>query len=465
MKNNYDLIVIGSGPGGYVAAIRASQLGLKTLVIEKDKLGGICLNWGCIPTKALLKSADVNHTLSEIDNYGISLKNHSFNWKKIIKRSRGISKTLSEGVKFLLKKNKIDVIYGHGKLAGSGRVIVKNNDDESVLYEAPNIILATGARPKNMKGLEVDNINIWNYKDAMIPDKMPNTLLVIGAGAIGVEFASFYNDFGVKVTLVESQNNILPSEDYDVSSFIKTDFEKRGIEILNNTKILKLESIKNQVKVQMEVSENKVSEVKFSKAIVAVGIDPNIDDLGIDTVNINIEHNKIVTNVYGETSEKGIYAIGDISGAPWLAHKASHEGISCVENIVNAPSHADENMIIPSCIYSRPQVASVGITEEMAIKNKVPYTIGKFPMIGNGKALATGDNNGFVKTIFNKESGELLGAHMVGPEVTELISIYSLAIKLEATELDLMSTIFPHPTISESLHESVLAAYNKAIHI
>ncbi|MBF87953.1 MAG: dihydrolipoyl dehydrogenase [Pelagibacterales bacterium] len=465
MKNNYDLIVIGSGPGGYVAAIRASQLGLKTLVIEKDKLGGICLNWGCIPTKALLKSADVNHTLSEIDNYGISLKNHSFNWKKIIKRSRGISKTLSEGVKFLLKKNKIDVIYGHGKLAGSGRVIVKNNDDESVLYEAPNIILATGARPKNMKGLEVDNINIWNYKDAMIPDKMPNTLLVIGAGAIGVEFASFYNDFGVKVTLVESQNNILPSEDYDVSSFIKTDFEKRGIEILNNTKILKLESIKNQVKVQMEVSENKVSEVKFSKAIVAVGIDPNIDDLGIDTVNINIEHNKIVTNVYGETSEKGIYAIGDISGAPWLAHKASHEGISCVENIVNEPSHTDENIIIPSCIYSRPQVASVGITEEMAIKNKVPYTIGKFPMIGNGKALATGDNNGFVKTIFNKESGELLGAHMVGPEVTELISIYSLAIKLEATELDLMSTIFPHPTISESLHESVLAAYNKAIHI
>ena len=357
------------------------------------------------------------------------------------------------------------MIYGHGKLAGSGRVIVKNNDDESVLYEAPNIILATGARPKNMKGLEVDNINIWNYKDAMIPDKMPNTLLVIGAGAIGVEFASFYNDFGVKVTLVESQNNILPSEDYDVSSFIKTDFEKRGIEILNNTKILKLESIKNQVKVQMEVSENKVSEVKFSKAIVAVGIDPNIDDLGIDTVNINIEHNKIVTNVYGETSEKGIYAIGDIAGAPWLAHKASHEGISCVENIVNAPSQADENMIIPSCVYSRPQVASVGITEEMAIKNKVPYTIGKFPMIGNGKALATGDNNGFVKTIFNKESGELLGAHMVGPEVTELISIYSLAIKLEATELDLMSTIFPHPTISESLHESVLAAYNKAIHI
>ena len=465
MKNNYDLIVIGSGPGGYVAAIRASQLGLKTLIIEKDNLGGICLNWGCIPTKALLKSADVENILNGIDDYGLILKEHSFNWKEVIKRSRNISKKLSDGVQFLLKKNKIDVVFGFGKLAGPGRVIVKDNAEQGVLYESPNIILATGARPKNLKGLETDSKNIWNYKDAMIPEKIPDSLLVIGAGAIGVEFASFYNDFGVDVTLVEFENFILPTEDKEISLFVKSEFQKRGVEVLNNTKIVKLESIKNQVSVEMEKSGKKVSNRKFSKAIVAVGIDPNIDNLGIDTVNIKVENNKIVTNNYGETSETGIYAIGDIAGAPWLAHKASHEGVNCVEYIVNGENNDHEKNIIPSCIYSRPQVASVGFNEENVKKNNIPYKIGKFPLIGNGKALATGDNSGFIKTIFNKESGELLGAHMVGPEVTELISIYSLAIKMEATELDLMSIVFPHPTISESLHESVLDAYDRAIHI
>tara|TARA_Y100001960_G_scaffold328644_1_gene417974 strand:+ start:693 stop:2087 length:1395 start_codon:yes stop_codon:yes gene_type:complete len=464
MTNNYDLIVIGSGPGGYVAAIRASQLGLKTLIIEKDRLGGICLNWGCIPTKALLKSADVEYLLSEIDSYGLSVSGHKINWEKIIKRSRDISDKLSTGVKFLLKKNKIDVVYGFAKLSGVGRVLVKDNFKES-LYESPNIILATGARPKVLEGIKEDKKNIWNYKEAMIPKKKPKSIIIIGAGAIGVEFASFYNDFNVDVTLVEFEDNILPIEDQEISLFIKSEFKKRGIKVLNNTKVKSLKSLKDNVEVHMELIDGNRDKKIFSKAIIAVGIEANIENLGIDTVNIEIEKGQVVTNNYGETTEKGIYAIGDMTGSPWLAHKASHEAINCVDNIVNPSLKDHVNIVIPSCTYSRPQIASVGITEEKAIHDKINYNVGKFSLIGNGKALALGDNNGFIKTIFNTENGELIGAHLVGPEVTELISVYSLAIKLEATELDLINTVFPHPTISESLHESVLDAFNRAIHI
>ena len=466
MTNTYDLIVIGSGPGGYVAAIRASQLGLKTLIVEKDRLGGICLNWGCIPTKALLRSADIENLLSEVENFGINIKQHAFEWNKVIERSRNVSNKLSEGVSFLLKKNKVDVVYGEGRLSGIGRVIVSNKDKKNILYEAPNIILATGARPTIIKGLKPDNKNIWTYKDAMIPKILPKSLLVIGAGAIGAEFSSFYNDFGVDVTLVEFKDNILPMEDIEISSFVKEEFIKRGIKVLNNIKVTQLNSVKNSVKARLELPDGNYEEKSYSKAIVAIGIDANIDNLGINTVNISIKNNQIVTNAFGQTSETGIYAIGDITGAPWLAHKASHEAIRCVDNIINASNTSNyRNNVIPSCIYSRPQVASVGFTEEIAKEKKLEYKIGKFPLIGNGKALAIGDNSGFVKTIFNAKSGELLGAHMVGPDVTELVSIFSLAIKLEATELELINTVFPHPTISESIHESVLDAFDRAIHI
>lgn len=463
MTNSYDLIVIGSGPGGYVAAIRASQLGLKTLIIEKDRLGGICLNWGCIPTKALLKSADVEYLLSEIDSYGFSVSDYKFDWEKIIKRSRDISDKLANGVEFLLKKNKVDVVYGFAKLSGAGRVLVSNNSKE-ILYESPNIILATGARPKLLNGIKEDK-NIWNYKEAMIPKKKPKSVIIIGAGAIGLEFASFYNDFNVEVTLVEYEDNILPIEDHEISLFVKSEFEKRGIKVLNNTKVKNLKSLKDNVEVDLELIDGKMDKKKYSKAIIAVGIEANLENLGIDTVNIEIEKGQVVTNNYGETAEKGIYAIGDMTGSPWLAHKASHEAINCVDYIVHPSPKGHENSVIPSCIYSRPQIASVGITEEIAKQNNINYSVGKFSLRGNGKALAIGDNNGFIKTIFNKVNGELIGAHLVGPEVTELISVYSLAIKLEATELDLISTVFPHPTISESLHESVLDAFNRAIHI
>ncbi len=463
MNKNYDLIVIGSGPGGYVAAIRAAQLGLKTLVVEKDKLGGICLNWGCIPTKALLRSAEIRHLMSEINNYGLNMSSHKFDWNKVIKRSRNIADKLSEGIKFLLKKNKIDVIFGEGKLSGPGRVVINNG--EEFLLEASNIILATGARPKTLKGLEIDNKNIWSYKDAMMPNKLPKSIIIVGAGAIGVEFASFYNDFDVDVTLVETQKNILPLEDSEVSDFIRLDFFNRKINILNETKIINLESKNTNVIADLEFSDGKRKKITYSKAIVAVGIEANVDSLGLDSINIKINNGHIITNEYGQTSEKGIYAIGDITGAPWLAHKASHEGINCVEYIANGSNSYHDLSIIPSCTYARPQVASIGMTEEKAKKLNKNLKIGKFSLVGNGKALAAGDNSGFVKTIFDKDTGELIGAHLVGPEVTELVSVYSLAMKLEATELDLMNTIFPHPTISESIHESVLDAYDRAIHI
>ena len=460
----YDVIIIGSGPGGYVAAIRASQLGLNTAVIEKDKLGGICLNWGCIPTKALLRASEINHIISETPDFGINVKNFSIDWKTIVSRSRKVSEQLSKGVDYLLKKNKVDIIIGEGRISGKGRVIVKNSDKET-LYTTSNIILATGARPKKIKGLESDNKYIWSYKEAMVPEKRPDSILIVGAGAIGIEFASFYNDFGTEVTVVEAQEYILPSEDKEISMFAKKCFEDSKIKIFNNSKINYVKSNQKEVEAEFVDKLGKKHLKKYSRAIMAIGIDANIENIGLETVNIEIENGKVLTDRYNQTSEKGIFAIGDLTGAPWLAHKASHEGINAVNYIHNPNIKKKHNKIIPGCTYSRPQIASIGLTENEAIKKGIKIKVGKFPLIGNGKAIALGNADGFIKTIFSHETGELIGAHMIGPEVTELISTYSLAMQLEATELDLFDTIFPHPTVSESIHESVLDAYDRAIHI
>ena len=460
----YDVIIIGSGPGGYVAAIRASQLGLNTAVIEKDKLGGICLNWGCIPTKALLRASEINHIISETPDFGINVKNFSIDWKTIVSRSRKVSEQLSKGVDYLLKKNKVDIIIGEGRISGKGRVIVKNSDKET-LYTTSNIILATGASPKIIKGLESDNKYIWSYKEAMVPEKRPDSILIVGAGAIGIEFASFYNDFGTEVTVVEAQEHILPSEDKEISMFAKKCFEDSKIKIFNNSKINYVKSNQKEVEAEFVDKLGKKHLKKYSRAIMAIGIDANIENIGLETVNIEIENGKVLTDRYNQTSEKGIFAIGDLTGAPWLAHKASHEGINAVNYIHNPNIKKKHNKIIPGCTYSRPQIASIGLTENEAIKKGIKIKVGKFPLIGNGKAIALGNADGFIKTIFSHETGELIGAHMIGPEVTELISTYSLAMQLEATELDLFDTIFPHPTVSESIHESVLDAYDRAIHI
>ena len=466
MRNDkiYDVIIIGSGPGGYVAAIRASQLGLNTAVVEKDKLGGICLNWGCIPTKALLRASEINHIISETPDFGINVKNYNIDWKTIVSRSRKVSEQLSKGVDYLLKKNKVDIIIGEGRISGKGRVIVKNSDKET-LYTSSNIILATGARPKKIKGLESDNKYIWSYKEAMVPEKRPDSILMVGAGAIGIEFASFYNDFGTEVTVVEAQEHILPSEDKEISMFAKKCFEDSKIKIFNNSKINYVKSNQKEVEAEFVDKLGKKHFKKYSRAIMAIGIDANIENIGLETVNIEIENGKVLTDRYNQTSEKGIFAIGDLTGAPWLAHKASHEGINAVNYIHNPNIKNKHNKIIPGCTYSRPQIASIGLTENDAIEKGIKIKVGKFPLIGNGKAIALGSPDGFIKTIFSHETGELIGAHMIGPEVTELISTYSLAMQLEATELDLFDTIFPHPTVSESIHESVLDAYDRAIHI
>ena len=463
-ENSYDLIVIGSGPGGYVAAIRAGQLGLKTAIIEEGQLGGVCLNWGCIPTKALLRASEIKHILSESKGFGINIEKSTYDWKLVIARSREVAAKLSKGVEHLLKKNKIDVIKGRGILSGVGRVIV-NDGNKDHLYISSNIILATGARPKNINGLLSDNKNIWSYKEAMIPDKKPESLLVVGAGAIGVEFASFYNDFGTKVTIIEAQNYILPSEDVDVSVFVKEKLEKDGIKILTNTKIKNIKSLKDEIDSEIIMNDGSIHKENYSKAILSIGIVANIENIGLDTVDIKQENGRIITDSFGQTSEKGIFAIGDITGAPWLAHKASHEGINAVNYIFSPKESIKHKKIIPGCTYSRPQVASIGLTEKKAKEEGLKLKIGMFPLLGNGKAIALGDSNGFVKTIFNEDNGELIGAHMVGPEVTELISTYAVAMQLEATEMDLFNTVFPHPTVSESIHESVLDAYDRAIHI
>jgi dihydrolipoamide dehydrogenase len=464
MPDTYDLIVLGSGPGGYVAAIRASQLGMKVAIVEREKLGGICLNWGCIPTKALLRTSEINHYLTHASAYGLGAEKVSFDLARIVERSRKVAAQLNGGVKGLMKKNKVSVVEGEGKLAGKGKLQVGERT-----LEAKHIIVATGARARDLPFAQADGERIWTYRHAMVPKVMPTKLLVIGSGAIGVEFASFYSDMGAEVTIVEMLDRILPVEDEDVSAFMHKALTKQGMKLHVSSGVEKLEPGPDGVKATFK---GGVVE-EFSHAIVAIGIVPNTEGIGLEALSVKTERGHIVTDGYGRTNVEGIYAIGDVTGPPWLAHKASHEGVVCVEAIAhemgtvtsNCPRpHPFETGNIPGCTYSRPQVASVGLTEAAAKAAGHALKIGKFPFIGNGKAIALGEAEGFVKTVFDAKTGELLGAHMVGAEVTELIQGYAIARQLETTEEDLMHTIFPHPTLSEMMHESVLDAYGRAVH-
>ena len=463
MPDTYDLVVLGSGPGGYVAAIRASQLGMKVAIVERERLGGICLNWGCIPTKALLRTSEIYHYMQHAADYGLKADNVSFDLDAVVQRSRKVAGQLNAGVKGLMKKNKVSVHEGVGKLTGKGKLIVTQGDKTTELT-ATHILIATGARARDLPFAKADGKRIWTYRHAMTPVEMPTKLLVIGSGAIGVEFASFYNDMGAEVTIVEMLPRILPVEDEEVSAFMDKALTKQGIRILTATGLEKLESGANGITASIKGKDGKVSVEQFSHAIVAIGIVPNTEDIGLETLGVTTERGQIVVDGFGRTNVEGIYAIGDVTGAPWLAHKASHEGIVCIEKIAGEEPHPFETWNIPGCTYSRPQVASVGLTEAKAKDAGHEVKVGKFPFIGNGKAIALGEAEGFVKTVFDATTGELLGAHMVGAEVTELIQGYVVARQLETTEAELMETVFAHPTLSEMMHESVLGAYGRAIH-
>ena len=460
----FDLVVVGGGPGGYVAAIRASQLGMKTALVEREHLGGICLNWGCIPTKALLRTSEINHMLGELDEFGLSGSKFSFDLEKIVARSRAVAKQLNGGVGHLLRKNKVTVFDGTGKLAGSGKIAIENRDGKKSELSAKHIVLATGARARTLPGLEPDGKLIWTYREAMVPDVMPKSLLVVGSGAIGMEFASFYSDLGAEVTVVEVMARILPVEDAEISGLARKAFEKQGMTIHTGATVDSLKAGKNNVSADIELADGKTEKITADRAVLAVGIVGNVEDIGLEGTKITVEKTHIVTNEWGETGEPGVYAIGDLTGPPWLAHKASHEGVVCVEHIAGLDAHPLDISNIPGCTYCRPQVASVGLTEEKAKEAGREVKVGKFPLIGNGKAIALGDPDGLVKTIFDAKTGELLGAHMIGPEVTEQIQGYVIAKTGEMTEAELMHTVFPHPTLSEAMHESVLDAYGKAIH-
>ncbi|PWG02436.1 dihydrolipoyl dehydrogenase [Sphingosinicella humi] len=463
MPDTYDLIVLGSGPGGYVAAIRASQLGMKVAIVEREKLGGICLNWGCIPTKALLRTSEINHYLTHASAYGLSAEKTGFDLAKIVDRSRKVAGQLNMGVKGLMKKNKIAVVDGDGKITGKGKLSVVK-DGKTTEVAAKHIIIATGARARDLPFAKADGDKIWTYRHAMVPKEMPTKLLVIGSGAIGVEFASFYSDMGAEVTIVEMLDRILPVEDEEVSAFMLKALTKQGMKIHVGAGVEKLEASKAGVKASIKGQDGKVVQDDFSHAIVAIGIVPNSENIGLEALGVKTERGHIVVDGYARTNVEGLYAIGDVTGPPWLAHKASHEGVVCVEAIAGNKPHPFETGNIPGCTYSRPQVASVGLTEAKAKEAGHKVKVGKFPFIGNGKAIALGEAEGFIKTVFDETSGELLGAHMVGAEVTELIQGYAIARQLETTEEDLMHTVFPHPTLSEMMHESVLDAYGRALH-
>jgi len=464
---DYDLIVIGGGPGGYVAAIRASQLGMTVALVEDKHLGGICLNWGCIPTKALLRASEIRHMLDNVDEFGFTVSGIKMDINNITKRSRKVASQLSSGISHLLKKNKVQIFEGFGSLVKETSNIKKiriKTKDNNIEKTAKNVILATGARSRNLPFVSSDGVNIWDYKTAMTPPKLPSSLIIVGSGAIGIEFASFYNDLGVDVTIVEALPSILPNEDTDISKIVKLNFEKRGIKIKTNSALKSVTTKENSVSAEI-ITNEKVETINSEKLILAIGIIANTEKLGLKDFNVKIDKGHVVTNEFLETDEKGVYAIGDITDGPWLAHKASHEGILCVEKIAGHQNLKPiDKTSIPGCTYCRPQVASIGMTETQARSKNLNLKIGKFPFIGNGKAIALGDSEGLIKTIFNKDTGELIGAHMVGPEVTELIQGFSIAKKLETTEYELMHTIFPHPTLSEGIHESVLDAYNQAIH-
>ncbi len=461
---SFDIVVIGGGPGGYVAAIRAAQLGLKTAVVEREHLGGICLNWGCIPTKALLRSADIYRTFKHAADYGLSVQGAGFDLAKIVARSRGVSAQLQAGVKHLLKKNKVALFDGQGKLAGPGKVAVTKGDKAVADLSARHIILATGARARVLPGLEPDGKLVWTYKEALVPDTCPKRLLVVGSGAIGIEFASFFHALGAEVTVVEALDRVMPVEDAEISAFARKSFEKQGMKILTGATIKGVAKTVSEVTVTVE-ADGKSQAISVDRVITAIGIVGNVENLGLEGTGVKVERTHVLVNQWLETGEPGVYAIGDIAGAPWLAHKASHEGVICVEKIAGLKDvHPLNTRNIPGCTYCHPQVASVGLTEAKAKDLGYAVKVGRFPFVGNGKAIALGETEGLVKTVFDAKTGELLGAHMVGAEVTEMIQGYMVAKTLETTEADLMHAVFPHPTLSEMMHEAVLDAYGRAIH-
>ncbi|MCR8723562.1 dihydrolipoyl dehydrogenase [Frigidibacter sp. ROC022] len=462
-SQSFDLIVIGAGPGGYVCAIRAAQLGLNVAVIERENLGGICLNWGCIPTKALLRSSEVYHLMHRAKDFGLSAGEVGFDLDGIVKRSRGVAKQMEGGVKHLLKKNKVTVVMGEAALAGPGKVSVKGEKGTEELT-ARNIVLATGARARELPGLEADGDLVWAYRHALVPPRMPKKLLVIGSGAIGIEFASFYNTMGAETTVVEVMDRVLPVEDAEISAFAKKQFVKQGMTILEKTTVKKLDRGKGKVTAHLE-ADGKTTTAEFDTVISAVGIVGNVEGLGLEKAGVKIDRTHVVTDEFCRTGVDGLFAIGDIAGAPWLAHKASHEGVMVAELIAGGHPHPIKPGAIAGCTYCQPQVASVGMTEAKAKEAGFEVKVGRFPFIGNGKAVALGEPEGLVKTVFDAKTGELLGAHMVGAEVTELIQGYVVGRTLETTEAELIETVFPHPTLSEMMHESVLSAYGRAIHI
>ncbi len=468
---SFDLIVIGGGPGGDVAAIRAAQLGLRTCVVERAHMGGICLNWGCIPTKALLRSSEIKHLVEHAGDFGIKAKLEGIDLKKIVERSRAVAGQLSKGVAGLMKKNRIAVVDGHARLDGTAgglrKVAVTDKDGKRLAaLTAKNVILATGARARTLPGLEPDGKHIVTYREAMVPDSLPKSLLVIGSGAIGIEFASFYATLGSQVTVVEVMDRVLPVEDADISAFAEKAFKKQGMTVMTSTTVKSLRVEKGAVTAEIEPKGAKAEKHSFERVILAVGITGNVEDLGLETTKVKVEKGHVVIDKWGATAEPGVWAIGDLAGPPWLAHKASHEGVVAVEKIAGvAGVHPLDAGNIPGCTYCRPQVASVGLTEARAREKGFTVKVGRFPFIGNGKAIALGEAEGLIKTVFDARTGQLLGAHMIGAEVTELIQGFAVARTLETTEAELMATVFPHPTLSEMMHESVLDAYGRVLHI
>ena len=479
MADPYDVIVIGAGPGGYVAAIRAAQLGLRTAIVEREHLGGICLNWGCIPTKALLRSAEIYEYMGHADEYGLGSEGRSYDTAAVVKRSRGISGQLNGGVGMLLKKNKVDVIWGEARIAKPGTIEVSEPSKPAVqpqnpvpkntlgagTYETKNIIVATGARPRVLPGIEPDGERIWTYFEAMVPQEMPKSVVVMGSGAIGIEFASFYNAMGADVTVVELMDQVMPVEDAEIAKIAQKQFEKKGMKILLEAKVSKVEKTGSGIRATVEGANGKAQTFDAERLISAVGVVGNVEGLGLEEAGVTIERGTVKIDEYGFTGIDGIWAIGDVAGPPMLAHKAEHEGVSCVERIAGKHPHVMDKAKIPGCTYCHPQVASVGLTEARAKEAGHDVRAGRFPFVGNGKAIALGEPDGMVKTVFDKQTGQLLGAHMVGAEVTELIQGFVVAMNLETTEEDLIHAVFPHPTISETMHESVLDAYDRVIHI
>jgi dihydrolipoamide dehydrogenase len=464
-KHEFDVVVVGGGPGGYVAAIRSSQLGMKTALVEREHLGGICLNWGCIPTKALLRTAEIYALMHHIGDFGLKAKDLGYDFPKVIKRSRQVASQLNRGVQHLMKKNKVQVFDGQGRLDGKRTVAVAKDGKATESVQAEHVILATGARARTLPGLEPDGKHIWTYKEAMVPEEMPNSVLVIGSGAIGIEFASFYDHLGADVTVVEVLDRVLPVEDEEISAFARKQFEKRGFKIHTKAKVSGLEVTNGAVQAKIEPEGGTPETITVDRVVLAVGIVGNVEDIGLENTGVKVEGSHVVTDEWLRTGEPGVYAIGDVAGPPWLAHKSSHEGVVCVERIKGLNTvHPLDVTKIPGCTYCAPQVASVGLTERAAKDQGYEVKVGRFPYVGNGKAIALGETEGMVKTVFDARTGELLGAHMIGAEVTELIHGYVLARQVEATELDLMHTIYPHPTLSEMMHEAVLDAYGQAIH-